>query len=168
MIGFVLGVVLVAKSHTIQLSSSTTVSRPATPSTSTPATTSTTSAKSTTTAPTAPKPANQVKVVVANGTDTSGAAGRIAAELATAEGYSNYAAVNTTSPASASAVYYAPGYEGNGAAIDSFLQLKTSTAPMPAQAPVSSSDLQGADVLVIVGPDLAAATTSTSATQTSD
>ena len=159
--GIVVGIALVSKSHTLELTSSTTTSS-TTPSAASSSSTTTNGQGSTTTStstPAAAKPARQVKVVVANGTTVSGAATRIGTELST-EGYTNETPVDTTSPQTASATYYAPGFESNAAAIATFLQLKKSPLPMPGSLPVAST--AGADVLVIIGPDLASSTTSTS------
>lgn len=162
-VGIVIGIVIVAKtgatpSPSLQLGG---VSSTSTVSQTSPASSTTTAPARTTTTLAAPKPAGQVSVVVANGTTISGAAGRIGAELATI-GYKNYSAVDTTSQVSTSSVYYAPGYQANAVAIASFLQMKAAPSSMPSTAPVSASTLANADILVIVGPDLASSATSSS------
>ena len=129
----------------------------------TEATTTTTEPKSTTTtaALRAPK---DVKVLTANGTTTKGAGGRVKDKLL-AQGYNALAATDTTSPAQGSFVYYAAGYEREAAAVAQVLTLAASTVQaLPATPPVA--DLKGANVLVVVGPDLAAANPAPSTTST--
>ncbi|MHB1446492.1 MAG: LytR C-terminal domain-containing protein, partial [Acidimicrobiales bacterium] len=94
-----------------------------------------------------------VRVVGANGTSTSGAAGKLASKLR-AGGYDTLAPTNTTSPANASAVYYAPGYQGDADAVASASGLTSSAVqPVSSSVPVA---VGSADVVVIIGPDIAA------------
>ena len=95
---------------------------------------------------------SSVKVLVANGTSVSGAAGKLKTKLAPT-GYDLLAPTDTTSPARASAVYYATGYQGDAQAIASAAGLGAgSLQAMTSQLPVSNSS--GAEVIVVVGPDL--------------
>lgn len=116
-------------------------------------TTTTTVARTTTT--TAPLRApKDVKVLSANGTSTKGAAGRVKDKLFTA-GYNVLAATDTTSPSQASFVYFVAGFDREAAVVAQVLALAATTVqPMPATPPVA--DLKGANVVVVVGPDLAA------------
>jgi hypothetical protein len=97
--------------------------------------------------------ASDVQVLVANGSGVAGAAGRVATKL----GSKNYVikpSVNTATTASASAVYYQPGYQADAEAIAALLTPKPGVQPMPDPAPVK--DLTGAHVLVVVAANLAA------------
>jgi hypothetical protein len=94
-----------------------------------------------------------VTIIVANGSQVKGAAGRIATTLAGAN-YVLKESVNTKTPAEASFVYYAPGYEADARAVASLLTPAPGVAPMPDPIPVA--DLAGANVLVVVAADIAA------------
>ena len=121
----------------------------------TTSTTATTAPPTTTstTRPLATHSPSSVKVLVANGTNVSGVAGKLKTKLATG-GYDLLAPTNTTSPARASAVYYAEGYQGDAQAVASAAGLGTGTLQaMTAQLPVANSS--GAEVIVVIGPDLA-------------
>ncbi|HET6809501.1 MAG TPA: LytR C-terminal domain-containing protein [Acidimicrobiales bacterium] len=96
---------------------------------------------------------SSVKVLVVNGTSVAGVAGKLKTKLA-AGGYDLLAPTNTTSPARASAVYYQTGYQGDAQAVASAAGLGASTLQaMPSQLPVASTS--GAQVIVVIGPDLA-------------
>jgi hypothetical protein len=96
---------------------------------------------------------SSVKVLVANGTGTAGVAGKLKTKLA-AGGYDLLAPTNTTSPARASAVYYQTGYQGDAQAVAAAAGLGVGTLQaMTAQLPVANSS--GAQVIVVIGPDLA-------------
>ena len=95
----------------------------------------------------------QVVTLVANATHVSGAAGRVNTVLQKA-GYNVLSPTNATSTVTASVVYFASGFDREAVALANSLSLGPSTVqPMPAQPPVG--DLRGANVLVVVGPDLA-------------
>jgi hypothetical protein len=108
---------------------------------------------------TSTRPASQVKVLVANGTTTVGAA--LTAKNAVAQaGYNALAATDATPAAKAAkrntTVYYAAGYETDAGKIGALLGLSTApaVAPMPAPgAGLPVADLKGANVLVVIGPD---------------
>ncbi|MDP9070329.1 MAG: LytR C-terminal domain-containing protein [Actinomycetota bacterium] len=114
-------------------------------------------AVTTTTAPTTTttSPARQpkdVKVISANGTTVRGAAGKVRDMLQEA-GY-NVLAPGDAKRADASAVYFTPGYDREAVAVAEVLGLPTSAVkPLPSPAPVT--DLRGANVAVVVGPELA-------------
>ena len=112
-----------------------------------------------TTAPTsttAPLRAPQdIKVLVANGTSTNGLASTVKSKLQ-AEGYQTLTSTNAPR-ATASVIYYRPGYQNEAKAMSQFLNLSpTSVQPMPAQAPVSDATAAAAaNIIVVAGPDLA-------------
>lgn len=129
---------------------------------STPSTTTTTLAghpAPTTTTTTAPNPA--VKVVVANGGTVTGAAAFFTAKL-DAKGWSTLTPTNATS-VTASAVYYAPGDQGPADTVAASLGLSP-TVVHPISTVTPATGITGADVVLIVGPDLAAQVTPTTTT----
>lgn len=107
----------------------------------------------TTTTTEAPRPAAEVKVLVANGSGVNGAAGGTTDALE-ALGYV------TGTPANAervptTVVYFTTGFEAEATALaEAIGAAEDAVTPMPAVAPVD--DLQLANVLVHLGPDLAA------------
>lgn len=107
-----------------------------------------------TTAGTQPlRPPAAVKVLPANGTATKGAGTRTGDRLKAA-GYNILAATNTTKTATTSSVQFAPGFEREARVVAQLLGLADSAVqPIPSPAPVP--DLLGANLLVVVGPDLA-------------
>jgi cytoskeletal protein RodZ len=142
-------------------SSTTTTVHPTTTTTPHSSTTSTaagrsqhgTSASTTTTTAAATVPPAQVKALVANGTQTSGLAARVSAKLQSA-GYGVLPVVNATQQVTASAVYYASGSTAAATEVASALGLTSASVhPLSSSAPVSSAD--GAQVVVVAGPDLA-------------
>ncbi|MGH9301184.1 MAG: LytR C-terminal domain-containing protein [Acidimicrobiales bacterium] len=99
------------------------------------------------------RPPSQVKLLVANGTNTAGAAGRVSTSLKSA-GYNTLAPANSSAPATSSVVYYITGFHAEAASLAATLGLGNSAVvAMPAPPPVAS--LGAADLLVVVGPDLA-------------
>jgi hypothetical protein len=126
------------------------------------ATTTTPSGPTTTTLPV--RPAQEVKVLVANSTSVKGQAGRYTTVVHNL-GYDALAAVDsTTRNLRTSIVYYEPGYSAEAGGLASQLGLPKSTVqPMPAAPPVVF--LGGANVLVIVGLDLANATSTPGGSQ---
>lgn len=108
-----------------------------------------------TTTTAAPRAPREVRVLTANGTDVKGAGGRIKDRLMAA-GYNTLAATDTRAKATESTVYFAAGYEREAAKVAEALGLAPTTVKaMPTPAPVA--DLKAANVLVVVGPDLASA-----------
>jgi hypothetical protein len=107
----------------------------------------------TTAAPTTTLPAKQpkdVKAIVANASDTKGAASRASDQLKAA-GYNVLAPANST-PRGDSAVYYAPGFDREAAAVATALGFPaTAVKPLPTPSPVP--DLKTANVLVVLGSD---------------
>lgn len=99
-------------------------------------------------------PRSSVHVLVANGLGVDNLATDYSNELQ-AQGWATLPAVNTMSTVNASAVYYAAGKQAEAAGLASFLGLSASAVqPLTASVPVAS--VTGADVVVIVGSDLAA------------
>ena len=107
----------------------------------------------TTTTTEAPRPAAEVKVLVANGSGVNGAAGG-ATDALEALGYVTGTPANAERVPS-TVVYYTTGFEAEAEALAAAIGApEDSVTPMPAVAPVD--DLQLANVLVHLGPDLAA------------
>jgi hypothetical protein len=107
---------------------------------------------------------DQIKVLPANGTNTAGAGTTVFTRLKQAQ-YNVLAATNTTSQGSAttSNVYFNPGFEREARVVAQLLGLPDSAVqPMPTPPPVS--DTRGADIVVVVGPDLAKENNPTPAT----
>lgn len=162
-VGVALGVILL---HTVgRPQAGSVASVAAAPSAS--STTATAAPATTTTA--AARPPAQVKTLVANGTKTSGAGSKVSDTLRKA-GYNVLAPTNTTTTAASSAVLFLPGYASEAGAVATALGLAPATVmPLPTPSPVANA--QAANVVVVVGPDLAgqaapatgASTTSTTA-----
>ncbi|MCU1372842.1 MAG: hypothetical protein JWO68_128 [Actinomycetia bacterium] len=94
----------------------------------------------------------EVAVLVANGSRVKGAAAGLATKLKAAN-YLVKPSVNTKATASASVVYYDPGYQADAQAIANTLNPKPAVQPMPDVLPVA--DRAGAQVLVVIAADLA-------------
>jgi hypothetical protein len=126
------------------------------------ATTTSTSHPGATTTTTTPP--SKVPVVVANGSNVSGAAGSISTQLQEA-GWQVLPAENATSNVTASVVYYVSGFQPSAAAIAKFLGVPTSgIQPLTSAAPVGA--VGAADVVVVVGPDVASKIGTTTTTTT--
>ena len=160
----VIGIILLhhsGPSTTAVAAHGTTTTAPSHPTSTTATTPTTTSA--------ALRPPSSVKVLVANGTVAGGASGgsqHLAGEVSTtlhAQGYDTLAAVNANQNVTASIVYFQPGYQKEAAALAQSLALPASAVQaMPAQPPVAS--LNGANILVVAGPDLSKSASSTTTT----
>ena len=113
-----------------------------------------------TTAPRALRPPAEVKVLPANGSGVAGLGGRIGDRLK-ARGYTNtLAAANTTRDISASSVEFNGDFELEARAVAEALGLPVTVVKPLDSPPVP--DTRGADVVVLIGPDLN--TTATTAT----
>lgn len=112
---------------------------------------------STTTSTTPPRQPADVKVLPANGSGRQGAGSRVQRVLADAH-YNVLAATNANGAAvQTSSVYYAAGYQSDAVALAQLLKLgPTAAQPMPTPAPVA--DTRGANIVVVVGVDLATST----------
>ena len=112
----------------------------------------------------AARPPRDVKVLSANGTEVAGAARKVSDGLRNL-GY-NVLAPGEARAAQASAVYFAPTFDREAQTVAQALQLPpTVVRPLPSPPPVS--DIRGANVLVVVGPDLASKASQGSTTTTS-
>ena len=101
----------------------------------------------------APRRAGQVTVLVANGSGVSGRAAELTEQVGTA-GYRTAAPsnVNGGDTVPASTVYYAEGFEADAAALAATLSPPPQVTELPEPSPVS--DLRGAQILLVLGPDL--------------
>jgi hypothetical protein len=110
------------------------------------------------------RPPEEVKVLPANGTNTSGLGGRTGEFLRTA-GYNALAPIDATRTFDATQVQHKPEFEAEARAPAQLLQLPASSVrPMEESPPVP--DTRSADIIVLAGADLrlpgeGAATTST-------
>jgi hypothetical protein len=94
-------------------------------------------------------PPNEVRVLVANGTDIPGAASQVQSQLV-ALGYNALSPQNGP-PSEQSWVYYEAGYEGDARVIaDSLGVAQTQVQPMPDPPPIDTLE---ANVLVLIGDD---------------
>jgi hypothetical protein len=130
---------------------------------------STVSSSTATTRPTHPPtttttlPPSRVPVLVANASDITGAAAAITTKLQVG-GWDMLPPTNASARVTTSNVYYVAGQQQSAEAIAASLKLPAGAAvPYTTSAPVSS--IETAEVLVVVGPDLAGAAGS-SATST--
>lgn len=113
--------------------------------------TSTTLPNTSTTGGTTPStnPPNEVRVLVANGTDIPGAASEVQSQLV-ALGYNALSPQNGP-PSETSWVYYEPGYEADARAIANQLGMtQDQVAPMPEPPPLDTLE---ANILVLIGND---------------
>ncbi len=128
----------------------------ATPVSSSPHTTTTKATKgATTSTPPSTRAVRQpaaIKVLAANGSGVAGLGSKTGDKL-TAAGYNSLAPANTTTDVSASAVEFTPGFDLESLFVAQALGLPaTSAKPLAADVPVA--DTKGADIVVLVGPDL--------------
>ena len=105
---------------------------------------------------------SEVKVLVTNGTTTSGVAAKINSRLQPI-GYQLGTPGNTTTASAQSTVQYVAGYEAEAQAVASSLGL-ASSAVIPMATPAPVADIQAANVIVVIGSELAASTAATTAT----
>jgi hypothetical protein len=108
------------------------------------------------------RPPGEVKVLVANATRTEGLAGKVTEKLRLA-GY-NVVPPTDAPKEDASVIHFASGYEVEAQIVAQALELPPAAVqPMPTPPPLS--DLRGAHLLVLAGPELAntGATTTTAA-----
>jgi hypothetical protein len=125
-------------------------------------TTGTTTKSSPTSATSQVRAPQDIKVLVANGTTTAGLAGRIS-NLVHTKGYITLASTNSTQKPAGTVIYFQPSYSADAAALAAKFNLPaTAVQAMPSPPPVAN--LNGANILVVVGPDLANAGSTTSST----
>ena len=166
-VGVVIGVLVLNRGNhpalsQVAASSPTTTTVPPTTSTTSRTSSSTTSTTTgsghggsgrSSTSPTTTVSPAQVKTIVANGTQTTGLAGRIGARLQS-DGYDVFSPMNAPQQVTASVVYYVPGSSAAANGVASAIGLsKAAVQPLPSSW--SSSALNGAQVVVVAGPDLA-------------
>jgi hypothetical protein len=118
------------------------------------------------TTPTTTVAPSKVSVLVANASGVTGAAASVTNELQPG-GWNLASPVNASAKVATSSIYYLAGQQQSALAIASTLHLpSTVVGPYTTAAPISS--IGTAEVLVVVGPDLAtratASTTTTAAT----
>lgn len=98
------------------------------------------------------RPPAEVKVLAANGTATQGLAGRTRDYLQTV-GYNALAPTDATRVVEATQVQHTPEFEAEARALAQLLQLPgSSVRPLEENPPVPDS--RGADIALIIGPDL--------------
>lgn len=123
-------------------------------------TTSTTTIPSSTTTTTL-VPAAQIKLQVLNGVLTGSLAGEWSSKLKSNPGYNTLPALDATSKVTSSQIYVVTtGYTPEAQALAAVVGLPTSavnsTIPPPSSAPIPSSVLSSANLVLVIGPDLAA------------
>ncbi len=95
---------------------------------------------------------SSVSVVVANGTSTNGLAAHYSTVIG-AGGWAMKTPVDAATTVPTSAVYYAPGFQPEAAAIAATIGVKaTEVLPVSSATPVSGTS--GYDVIVVIGQDL--------------
>ncbi len=115
-------------------------------------------------------PATRVPVLVANASGVSGAAATVSSRLQQVGSWDLLPPVNASTTVPTSHVYYVAGQQQAAEAIASSLHLPSSAvAPYTTAAPIAT--IGAAEVVVVVGPDLAgssgSATTTTARSSTS-
>lgn len=163
-VAVVLGIFLLNRTDSTKV---TTVPQKSTPTTKHVTATTVAPSVVTTTTLAAHQPA-QVKVLAANGTNLQGVGARAKDVLAQA-GYNALAPIDAkTKGVKATVVYYAPTYDRDAVAITALFGIApTAIQPLPNPATTLVADTRGANVVVLVGEDIAtklpAATTTTTA-----
>jgi hypothetical protein len=104
-------------------------------------------------------PAN-IKLQVLNGVGSGSLAGQWSAKLHANPGYNTLAALNATSVVSTSAIYIiTPGYTPEANALATAVGLTPTivnpTIPAPATAPIPASARAAANLVLVIGPNLA-------------
>jgi len=100
-------------------------------------------------------PPAEVRILVANGTNVSGAASAVKEVLVSDSGFNGLAPVNDTSEEVPieSFVYYVNGYELDARSVAMIINVPgQNVLPMPAALPIT--DLSEANILVLLGSDL--------------
>jgi hypothetical protein len=126
------------------------------------ASTTPTTARSGTTTPATTGQPQDIKVLVANGTSTPGVAARVSNTLHT-KGYNTLASTNSTQRPTSTVIYFQPTHSGDALAMAAKLNLPA-TAVLAIPQPPPVANLNGANILVVVGPDLATAASTTPTT----
>lgn len=121
-----------------------------------PAVTTTTAAAEVTTTTAALRPAAEVKVLVANGSGVQGAAGAQTDSLTTL-GYTTGSPTDANADVTTSVIYFVAGYQPEAAALAESLTLDPATAVVALPTPAPVDDTQEAQLVLVLGPDLASA-----------
>ncbi|MGO8872625.1 MAG: LytR C-terminal domain-containing protein [Acidimicrobiales bacterium] len=154
-------VLLLGVVHPTTTSPSTSPAPAATTTTTTRATTTTTRPSHQTTTTTTTPP-GKVQVLVANASGVTGAAAKVSSELQPA-GWDLLPPTDATADVTSSHVYYVAGQQPAAESIAGTLHLTPSAVlPYTTAAPITS--IGTADVLVVVGPDIAHASATTTTT----
>lgn len=124
-----------------------------------PSTTSPTTAAAPSTTTTLVPP-SEVKVQVLNGLLTGSLASQWSQKLKSNPGYTTLPPDNATSKVTASAIYIlTPGYQAEANALAAAVGLPASavntTVPPPASAPIPASERTSANLVLVIGPELA-------------
>jgi hypothetical protein len=122
-----------------------------------PATTTTTSlppgAVTQTTQTSATLPPASVRIVAANGTTVKGLAAKTKTTLAAA-GYTNVAALSTSTPVTSSLIYYVPGADADARAVAKAVGFSVDrVAALPPASQIPVTPITGARVILLLGPD---------------
>lgn len=130
---------------------------------------STTTTVLSTTTTVAVRPADQVKVIALNATNTTGVAAKVADQLRALK-YNVLASANATATAkaaeTASVVYYSAGYNREALIIAQQVGIIGAARVKPLGNPPPATDLRGANVVVLVKEDLGAARSTTTLSTT--
>lgn len=110
--------------------------------------------------PTTLVPPASIKVQVLNGTGSGSLASQFTTKLKTSPGYNTLAPDDATSKVTTSAIYVmTPGYLPEAYALATAVGLPASaintTIPAPTSAPIPTSERSKADIVLVIGPDLA-------------
>lgn len=100
-----------------------------------------------------PRDPGEYTILVANGSGVGGAAGR-ASERAVGAGFQAATPTDADQRVGASVVFHAEGFAFEAAELAAVFDPSPQVQPMPEPPPVA--DLAGADVVLVVGPELAA------------
>ena len=160
---FVLAVILLlGQIHPPGPATSGTAAAPATTLPGAPATTLPRVTTTTTTTTVPPKAKSNAPVLVANASGKAGAAATVTNDLQVA-GWTVQAPINATANVATSSVYYVSGQKVAATGVAATLHLPASAVlPYTTAAPVST--IGTAEVLVVVAPDLAGASSTASGT----
>jgi hypothetical protein len=121
---------------------------------------STTTVAPTTTTTTPAIPASSIKLQVLNGTGSGNLASRWVTKLRTSPGYNTLAPDDSTSRVTQSVIYVeTPGYLPEAYALATAVGLSpasvNTTIPAPPSAPIPTSERSKANLVLVIGPDLA-------------
>jgi hypothetical protein len=114
-------------------------------------------------------PPSSIKLQVLNGVLTGSLAGQWSTRLKANPGYNTLAPDNATAKVAASQIYIiTPGYQREALALAAAVGLPSTavnpTVPAPTTAPIRASERTTANLVLIIGPDLAGSASTTSST----